>query len=194
MTYEFKTDGGKYRLHIKQDDDTESPRTAFDNLGTMFCSHSRYLLGDEQFDSRDFVGWEDVGKYLKKERDAAVILPLYLYDHSGITMSTTSFVCRWDSGQVGFVFVDRDKIKKEYEWQRLTKKRVGQIEDLLRSEVATYDQFLTGDIWGFVLEQFDGENWEEIDSCWGFYGKDIWTNGMVEHLDGEIVTALKKQK
>ena len=30
-----------------------------------------------------------------------LMLPLYLYDHSGITMNTTGFSCPWDSGQVG---------------------------------------------------------------------------------------------
>ena len=43
-----------------------------------------------------------------------VILPLYLYDHSGITMNTTGFSCPWDSGQVGWIYADADCIKKEY--------------------------------------------------------------------------------
>lgn len=32
-----------------------------------------------------------------------LMLPLYLYDHSGITMNTTGFSCPWDSGQVGWI-------------------------------------------------------------------------------------------
>lgn len=40
------------------------------------------------------------------------VLPLYLYDHSGISMSTGSFVGRaqhaeWDSGQVGYIYMDK---------------------------------------------------------------------------------------
>ena len=30
----------------------------------------------------------------------AIVQPLYLYDHGGITMNTTGFSCSWDSGQV----------------------------------------------------------------------------------------------
>ena len=41
-----------------------------------------------------------------------VILSLYLYDHSGITMNTTGFSCPWDSGQVGWIYADADCIKK----------------------------------------------------------------------------------
>ena len=33
--------------------------------------------------------------------DGFVFLPLYLFDHSGITMNTSGFSCPWDSGQVG---------------------------------------------------------------------------------------------
>ena len=87
-----------------------------------------------------------------------VILPLYLYDHSGITMNTSGFSCGWDSGQVGFIYApleDDDDIE--------------QVESNLRSEVQTYDQFLTGDVWGYVIEDEDGEH---VDSCWGFFGYD----------------------
>ena len=37
---------------------------------------------------------------LVEQMDGMVILPLYLYDHSGITMNTCGFSCPWDSGQV----------------------------------------------------------------------------------------------
>ena len=40
---------------------------------------------------------------------------------------------------------------------------------LLKAEVNTYDQYLTGDIWGFVISD---ENEEHVNSCWGFYGYD----------------------
>ena len=35
------------------------------------------------------------------ELENVVILPLYLHDHSGLTMNTSGFHCPWDSGQVG---------------------------------------------------------------------------------------------
>ena len=41
-----------------------------------------------------------------------VILPLYLFDHSGITMNTTGFNCRWDSGVVGWVYANHDECEK----------------------------------------------------------------------------------
>ena len=37
-----------------------------------------------------------------------LMLPLYLYDHSGITMNTTGFSCPWDSGQVGWIYAFKE--------------------------------------------------------------------------------------
>ena len=93
-----------YRDHtikIIHDPDPESPRD-YDNLGTMTCWHTRYRLGDkhDHDDPRDLL--IDLGEassdtdlsvndLFARAEKRAVILPLYLYDHSGITMNTTGF-------------------------------------------------------------------------------------------------------
>jgi len=94
-----------------------------------------------------------------------LMLPLYLYDHSGITMRCSAFSCPWDSGQVGFIFVSKADARKEF--GRLTKATVARIEQSLRGEVETYAQYLEGDVYGYEVEDSDGET---LDSCWGFYG------------------------
>jgi hypothetical protein len=93
--------------------------------------------------------------------DYVVILPLYLYDHSGITMNTAGFSCPWDSGQVGWIYTTYDDVRKEYGSLDVVK-----AENLLKSEVESYDCYLTGQCYGFKLY----ENDNEIDSCWGFLG------------------------
>ncbi len=92
------------------------------------------------------------------------ILPLYLFDHSGITMNTTGFSCPWDSGQVGWIYASKDAIQAEYGGKDLTPEIREKAEKLLRGEVEYYDHYLRGDCYGFQL--YKGE--EEIDSCWGF--------------------------
>lgn len=46
-------------------------------------------------------------------KDKVAILPLYLYDHSGLAMSTNDFGDHWDSGCVGFIYMDKDTAMKE---------------------------------------------------------------------------------
>lgn len=97
----------------------------------------------------------------------AIILPLYLYDHSGITISCSPFSCPWDSGQVGFVWVSMDDVRKEYSCRAVTKTIREKAIKCLQQEIETYDEYLTGQVYGYVVKDEDGE---DLDSCWGFYG------------------------
>jgi hypothetical protein len=181
-----------------QDENTESPRE-WDNLGTMVSAHRKYNLGDENSMSdlaelivshknfRESYREEyclthlpDLEKLAVKMNVFAVILPLYLYDHSGITMSTSPFSCSWDSGKVGFIYVTKEQLRTEFSVKRITQKLIERTSKILEGEVETYDQFLTGDIYGFQIT--DDED-EVIESCWGFYGSDVEKNGMLEHID-----------
>jgi hypothetical protein len=42
----------------------------------------------------------------------------------------------------------------------------------LRGEVETFDQFLRGEVYGYVTEQLVDGEWEQRDSCWGIYELD----------------------
>jgi len=105
-------------------------------------------------------------------------MPLYLYDHSGITMNTSGFSCRWDSGQVGIIYCPLKKFISEGCQIKDDETELQALERYLKGEVKTYDQFLTGDIYGFKIQKVKNCNCcgqddsEEIDSCWGFYGKE----------------------
>ena len=49
-----------------------------------------------------------------------LMLPLYLYDHSGITMNTTGFSCPWDSGQVGWIYASKEDALREFGGKNIT--------------------------------------------------------------------------
>lgn len=179
----YKLSNGK-TLQVIQDESPESPRS-WDNLGTMICFHGRYSLGDKHdYNHNDYSGWEEMEKAIIKNESPAVILPLYLYDHSGITISTSPFSCRWDSGQIGFIFVSKETLRKEYGVKRITKKEIEKATKVLLGEVETYDQYITGDVYGFKVVDEEGN---EEDSSWGFFGSDIKTNGILDHINAEVV-------
>ena len=159
-------------LRIVQDEDPLNPRLDFDNLGKMICFHKRYNLGDaHQIDWTDFNDWDEMATHLTQMHEAAVILPLFLYDHSGLTLQTSPFSFPWDSGQIGFIYLDRATLFKEAPGQPkiLTKAAKAWATRCLLAEVEEYDQYLTGDVWGYVIEDSDSR---EVESCWGFYGED----------------------
>lgn len=182
---------GDIRIRIMQDDMGNSPRE-WDNLGTMVCFHNRYELGDKH-------EFKDPEEFESKCGSGLLItLSLYLYDHSGISMSTGReypFNCPWDSGQVGWIYCTMKDIIKEY--GKATQEEVDRARAAMQAEVEVYNQFLTGDVYGFVIEKFHkcdecgNEEWESVDSCWGFYGFDVEKSGMLDHVDKEYHTMLK---
>lgn len=182
----------EYRYTIRVDEDPRSPRDC-DNVATMACFHRRYELGDK----KDKGDWErflySLAGYARgidevdsvptpadmlrrAARQGYEVLPLYLYDHSGLRISTGAFSCRWDSGQVGWIYVHRDRFKAECGfrggWRQAARKH-------MVLEVEDYDKYLSGDVWGYVIEKWELVNGEWVcadeswDSCWGYYGRDL---------------------
>lgn len=153
----------KLTLRIIRDEHPLNPREEYDHLGTMVCWHSRYDMGDKHEFSNpiEFNHWS-AGK-------RPIMLPIYMYDHSGITINTTGFDCPWDSGQIGWIYVTMDDVRKEWHGEPITDEIIAKVADILRCEVREYDQYLTGDVWGYVIEDEDGNH---VDSCCGFYGHD----------------------
>lgn len=177
------------KLHVWQDHDADSPRS-WDNLGTMYCFHKRYLLGDNHaVEPNDFSSFDDMKSVLWSEED--LVFPLYLYDHSGLLVSMTPFSDPWDSGQIGFITATKQDVMKEFgAWNQDT---IAKARKTLEMEVEVYNEYLRGHVFGFVVE---GPNGEEEDSCWGFYGSNIFANGMIEHLplpDRRVLKRYKKE-
>lgn len=153
---------------IYQDENPSSPRE-WCNLGEMVCWHGRYDLGDRKPEGQEIKALERGGmrlleRYLRIVAGATVVIPLGLIDHSGISMyagggAHWSDSAGWDSGTVGFMF-DTPATREQ------CGSPLDLIEKGLLDEIETYDQYLTGDVYGYVVA--DGR--DDEDSCWGFYG------------------------
>jgi hypothetical protein len=210
------TDGVKYTLEVEQDDCPMDPRDE-DNLCTMICWHRHYKLGekhdydcvDELFerlcyevlhkDDDEIYGlhWQDMFNMLN-ESNLILIKPINMYEHSGITVSTSNvypYNDRWDSGVVGFIYVTKKIIFDqcgcitEDNWKERADKYI-------EGEMETYDQYLRGDVYGFTLTKIvtkqdkcphcgiirEYEEEVEEDSCWGFYGDCLEDNGMLDNI------------
>ena len=209
----------EYRGHIIKIStdylDYDSPRD-WDNLGKMICFHSRYDLGDKhnykninrfledivtdvieeekieevKMDSLFLQFDEFMEKYSDIIDEHYIMLSLYLYDHSGITMNTTGFSCPWDSGQVGFIYVSNKDAEKEYGTYFEEK-----AEKYLKGEVHTYDQYIRGDVYCYSIEPKDtNKNIHCDDSCCGYYGYDFEENGLLYEAKSNIDYEIKQYK
>lgn len=175
-------------VELFHDDDPQDPRTEWGNCTTMLCSHPRYTLGDEQFAGVDL--WDDpedgpttLEEWLREEHDAVLFAPLFLFDHSGLSMSmgevNSTDVSRagrfvgdeagWDTSAVGFIIMTAAQMDEFTDAANDDTARLARCQMAMAAEVRTYDQYLTGDVYGYrVTDQWG----DELDSCWGFYGGD----------------------
>jgi hypothetical protein len=107
---------------------------------------------------------------LKELSEDHVFLPLYLLDHSGLSMSTTSFGDPWDSGQVGWIYASKATVIEEYgEWSEET---IAKVKEFMKGEVSTYDDYLRGE--NYIYDIIDDSTGEVIDGG-------VWT-GSLEDL------------
>ena len=205
---------GNLRLTIERDDNGTSPRDD-DNFGTIAYKHRDYQLGEEKIDDpvdwlTRMLGLEEMeyehttgsldelrSKFMDPEISGFIALPIYLFDHFGQTIATTPFGCRWDSGQVGYIYVSKDNVIKEY--GDFSKDSQDKARSILEGEIKVFDQFITGDVYGFREEKIikcdacGHVEYEETDSCWGFYGDDWSANGILYHISKCFHEELKKK-
>ena len=173
----FECAGRTIEIEYDSNASEMNPRQDTDNSTTMICFHKRYNLGDEGhgYKWQDYNGWDELEAQIVKDHKPVIIMPLYLYDHSGITISTHSFNDHWDSGQVGFIYMTAKQIREWYGKKRITKGIKEKAEKCLLADVEVYDQYLRGEVYGYVITDENGEE-DEADngqsSSWGYFGLD----------------------
>ena len=194
----------KYNVEVFYDSDFDYSYI-FDNMeemGIEIHHKSDYILGSNNFcgDSVDYLlelmdftdnqieylyrkfdtlYCNDCLEYLLERLEPKAILPVYVYEHSGSAISTTPFGCRWDSGQIGFIYIaDKEKFKRYFRVSRINTKKALEVMDSFISEI---NEIWQGDVYGFVIE--DSESGECIDSCGGFIGSE---KDVIDEMLGHI--------
>lgn len=128
--------------------------------------------------------YDNVFEWARDVRGARVVLKLGLIDHSGISMyvgggAHPSDSGGWDSGTVGIIF-DTPEAVKEHMGEEPFVATDEQITESLKAEVEEYDKYLRGELYGYVIEDADGDH---IDSCWGFLGDEYFQEALKEAVE-----------
>jgi hypothetical protein len=180
---EFLNDKGEACLaEVIYDHDSESPRTAWDNLWTwVTTSKAGYSdvktqgnrksgINTVYYKPEDFE--DEEGKLDKEWLKTVLIERLYLYRHSGDSISVGKFGsadprnCPWDSGCMGFAYVEKSKIREWFGVKKITKEVRERAYKNLTSEVKEMNMRNEGSVYGFrVINMVT----EEDTHCWGFY-------------------------
>lgn len=175
--------GYTIEIHYDEDGSFANPRD-WDNLGTIICWHHRYDLSDKDrpddgpsgeptrlcsdYTPSDFLCWAKANR--------AIVENIYMMDHSSISLSTgrgNPYAAydpgEWDSGQVGFIYVLPETIRKEYKVKSINQHIKRRVLDILHDEVKLYGEYVNGEVFFYSIK--DSNN-EHVDSCGGYIGYD----------------------
>jgi len=136
----------------------------------------------------------------------AVLEPVWVYEHSGMTISVGEraypFTDKFDAGQFGWIAATKKDIERNWPDEDDWKAKASQA---IRDDVHVYDQWLQGDVyWCQLFERpvpgpgqeddgvYSDTDWTELDSCGGFYGTDIVANGIADYASHGILEALRE--
>jgi hypothetical protein len=168
-----------YTIKVFYDYDAESPR-AWDNLGTIYSNSRNY--NPDKHSIEEILNDEGTGMSDDFKKNY-IWLKIRGYEHSGLTISVSGgypYDDPWDSGLFGIIAMSKEDAIKNWGKKICTKEVREKALKCLKGEVETLDQYYTGDVYGFVIEDED-EN--EIDSCWSYYGS--------EWVDKELIPECK---
>lgn len=194
---DLKAEKDGFVLEVMQEQNPESPRE-WSNFGVMVGWHTRYMLGDKQIKEQhqldlilidildEKIGFSDEQRYNIMEyasteklleainkHTKTVVMPLYLYDHSGISISTSTSKYRmmdgagWDWGTCGIIYATEKRIKKETGVEEIDESIIEKVKEILKGEVNDYDLYLRGESYYFRLYKKDDPK-NTVDSCGGF--------------------------
>jgi hypothetical protein len=149
-----------FKIEVHYDDDVSCADHIPDDVH-VWTWHRNYSIGEkppcEPAEAEELI----------REHPGAVYLPIYAYEHGGIALSTGSFSCRWDSGQLGWIWTAEP----------------GWTEAMLRSVIAELDDIMQGATFGYVVKSPEGAN---IDSCWNFVGRETRDGYMLDEARSAV--------
>ncbi|MFA5307624.1 MAG: hypothetical protein WC365_09305 [Candidatus Babeliales bacterium] len=172
-----KTDNKIIKISI--DEFPSDPYNEWDQLSHIVAWHRHYNFGKKE-DIEQFKHQEDFEQYVKDLNGKILLLNLYMYEHSGISLSIDQsrpypFSDKWDSGQIGYAYVTYEEIQKEYSVKRITEKLKQKVIKLIESEIETYNQYLNGQVYQYAIFKIqkcdkEHEHFEIEDSLSGIFG------------------------
>lgn len=143
-----------------QDETPFCPRAENENLGTMLCyEHNSYIFGDKQ--TRKIQEVES-----KLNSDKFISLPLRIYNHSSVSMSTSNaypYNDYWDSSDAGVIYVSLAKVRKEYSVKKVTQEIRDKVIEVLNGEVEEYSNYLLGNVYRYEIYTYLGDDFENLD-------------------------------
>jgi hypothetical protein len=185
----------QFRARIVRDDDTDRPDQEMDFMCEIGLPDDRYDRDDMIIDlimstsawklvetmceetETDVPDLWDNGDlrdhWIESIKGEMLIKSIYLENMQPLVAHTTPKLCE----------------KLGVSWDNAAKAMDG--------EVRMFWQWSAGEVYGYIIEEgttcdhCTNTEWEVVDSCFGFYGSDIETNGMLDNVPSDMREVLR---
>lgn len=164
-----------WKLKIVRDGSPMSPLDEEVAWFTFAGWHRRYTIGNEQPKCEP---QEYLAELQAEHGDTLILLPVYMHDHGGCEYRCRAFNDTWDSGQVGYIWTTKASMA-DAGFSDASIADTSGVEAMLRATVRLYSDWASGDVWGYVVTEYErcphcNESREvgDGDACWGFIGSD----------------------
>ena len=197
-----------YKINIYQDEDAMDPNWLGNSDMMLTYGHRDFCTEPKGFEARDVYDcWARGDKfyyYLRngyKKKDGTMtpneseywfMFPVYSLIHSGVSLSLAKQDLLnydpggWDTSFMGFALVRRIK---GWAWR---KDKAYEKAQLI---VETWNQYLSGDVYGYMIgvpDDDDPEEFDEVGGCWGFYG-DEGIKQIISEAKPEIDSMIERE-
>ena len=166
------------KLRIELDECAEKPEFSV-HIGHW--SAARTALGTDAMSPEELRNTE-----LDCIEGRIIGLPVWAYQHGNVMMRAAAdkpgypFDCPWDAGQSGVAWVTFAEARRVLGVKRMTDKRVGEMLEIVKSEVETFAAWVNGECWRYVVEDDKGV---EVDSCGGYWNREYCEEAGKDALD-----------
>lgn len=174
------------KIEILMATDVENPRNWGTESSLVTALRRHHIIGDKRVsnDAELPEGYSSILdafiQHLKEKQltiNDVTYLPVYAYIHSGMTIATTPYNCRFDSGQAGYIYLSNKQAREQLGVKRLSRANKDAIHQQLIDEIALLDSYICDEVYTFTI---DGEYPDEAGD---FYGADIKESGLIENLE-----------
>lgn len=167
-------------IEIRPDEMSESPNEWWDNERFLVYDHRDFYVEKKGFNPRDIFDYFEEHAFKKVLYQGYFVFTVYAYIHSGVALSLGRsrypFNDRWDVSSTGNILIKRQKGV----WTEAKARKIAE------GLIETWNQYLSGDVWGYNIEQFN-------DSCWGYYGYDTCLEEAKRIVDWHLEENRKKR-
>ncbi len=167
-------------IRVYSDDSPPNPREG-DDMATFVMFHKNHDLGDSKdhtWKVEDYSGWAEMQVAL--EKNYRLVVPVYMYDHGGVSLARSPFSCPWDSGQVGFVGASADAIRGVYGVKRLTRNVMEKARRYIEGAVESYSKYVNGE---YVCVSIQDPGGEEGELLGGFEDCELAVQSAKDEID-----------